>query len=338
MKNKRLLEVLLAILPFLLLNTGCSDDDDDDLIGTWYRMSDFDGLARGDASSFTIGTKGYLLCGYSGSGGKKCLNDLWVYDMDLDSWTKKADFPGTARNSAVAFTANGKGYFGTGYDGENYLNDFWEYDPATNEWTEVAPFPGSARSEAIAFDINGKGYVGCGFDGNHLKDFYAFNPATNTWEQIISIGGSKRRGATVFVIDDEAYVCGGQNNNEYISDFWKYSPRTGTWTQLRDIANKSDDDYDDEYMIVRSYGVSFVIDGCAYFTCGESGGVRSDSWKYYPATDLWENVAKFKGTSRTAPTSFSNGSRGFVVGGRSNTYRFDDIWELHPYEYDDEDY
>jgi len=315
--------------------SSCGGDDDDDLIGKWYRMSDFDGLARSDASSFTIGTKGYLVGGYD---GKKRLSDLWEYDMQLDFWTQKADMPGIARNSAVAFAVNSKGYIGTGYDGDNNLKDFWEYDPSGNVWTQKADYPGSARYGAVAFGLSGKGYVGCGYDGNYLKDFYSFNPTSDSWEQIISIGGSKRMGATSFVIDDIAYICCGQNNGDYIYDFWKYDQSSGMWTQLRDISNTSDDDYDDDYNIVRTNGVSFVIDGSAYLACGESGSVRSDSWKYIPSQDLWENVAKFKGTARTATASFSNGERGFVVSGKSSTYRFDDIWELHPYEYDDDDY
>ena len=258
--------------------------------------------------------------------------------MEQDFWTQKASMPGTARNSAVAFTVNGKGYLGTGYDGENYLKDFWEYDPTSNQWTQQADYPGSGRYGAVAFGVGNKGYRGCGYDGNYLKDFYAFNPASNSWEQIVSIGGSKRMGATSFVIDNVAYVLCGQNNGEYVDDFWKYDAQSGQWSQLRDIADTSDDDYDDEYSIVRTNGVAFVIDGAAYLSCGESGSVRSDSWKYYPTTDLWENVAKFKGTARTATVSFSNGERGYVTTGKSSTYRFDDIWELHPYEYDDDEY
>lgn len=34
----------------------------------------------------------------------------------------------------------------------------------------------------------------------------------------------------------------------------------------------------------------------------------------------------------------SNGDKGFIVTGKSSNYRFDDIWELHPYEYDDDNY
>lgn len=237
MIHKRILVFLIAFLPVII--SACSDDDDDDLIGKWYRVSDMDGLARNYASSFTIGNKGYLICGY---------------------------------------------------------------------------------------------------DGNYLKDFYAFNPVANSWTQTISIGGTKRQGATSFVINGIAYVCCGQNNGEYVDDFWKFDPSTESWTQLRDISDSSDEDYDDDYTITRTNGVAFVIDGAAYLTCGENGSLRSDTWKYYPATDLWENVAKFKGTARTATASFSSGEKGFVVSGKSGTTQFDDIWELHPNEYDDDEY
>ena len=250
--------------------------------------------------------------------------------MERDTWTQKADFPGTARNSAVAMAVDEKGYLGTGYDGTNYLNDFWEFNPTTNTWAQKADFPGSGRYGAVAFGVNGKAYIGCGYDGNYLKDFYAFNPVANS--------GTKRQGATSFVINGIAYVCCGQNNGEYVDDFWKFDPSTESWTQLRDISDSSDEDYDDDYTITRTNGVAFVIDGAAYLTCGESGSLRSDTWKYYPATDLWENVAKFKGTARTATASFSSGEKGFVVSGKSGTTQFDDIWELHPNEYDDDEY
>ena len=78
----------------------------------------------------------------------------------MDTWTQKASFPGAARNSAVAFAIDNKGYFGTGYDSDNKFSDFWEYDPVTNNWTQKADFPGSGRYSAVAFGVKGKGYIG----------------------------------------------------------------------------------------------------------------------------------------------------------------------------------
>lgn len=78
MTQKRLFLFLIALLPVMMIS--CGDDDDDDLQGKWYRMSDFDGLARSYASSFTIGNKGYLAAGIM---GKRNLsptygNTIWI--------------------------------------------------------------------------------------------------------------------------------------------------------------------------------------------------------------------------------------------------------------------
>ena len=83
-----------------------------------------------------------------------------------------------------------------------------------------------------------------------------------------------------------AYVCCGTDNSTSLSDFWKFDG--STWTQLRDIANTNDDeDYDDDYNIVRYSTVSFVIDGYAYIATGYRSGVTADYWKYDPDQDLY---------------------------------------------------
>ena len=87
MKHLNLFVFLITVISVITIS--CSSDEEDDLMGKWYRVSDFDGLARGEATSFTIGSKGYLTGGYD---GKKHLNDLWEYDMELDFWTQKASF------------------------------------------------------------------------------------------------------------------------------------------------------------------------------------------------------------------------------------------------------
>ena len=121
------------------------------------------------------------------------------------------------------------------------------------------------------------------------------------------------------MIDGKAYVCGGQNNNSDVSDFWGFDPSAATpWTQLRDIANTSDDDYDDDYTsIVRSYGVSFVIDGKAYLTLGSTAGgsYYSNYWIYDPETDLWEgdDLTAFEGSTRIHAVCFSTGTREFIL-------------------------
>ena len=63
----------------MLLAVGClagsCTDDDEYTQGVWMRRSDLDGVARGQASSFTIDNKGYLCCGFRGT-NKTYLKDL----------------------------------------------------------------------------------------------------------------------------------------------------------------------------------------------------------------------------------------------------------------------
>lgn len=338
------------LLLCICLFSSCTEEADY-TNGVWSRMSDFDGVARGQACSFTIGNKGYVCCGYT---GKKLLKDLWEYDIDGNYWTQCADMPDAApaRYDAAAFTVGEKGYVTTGYikDSPYYLGDTWEYDPALNTWTQKDDFAGSKRYGTVAFSIGSYGYVGMGYDDNYLKDVYRFNPNGSSgaqWEIVNGYGGQKRRYGSAFVIDNVAYVCCGENNGGNVSDFWKFDGTT--WTRLRDIADNGDESvYDDEtnddYNIVRSGAVSFVIDGKGYITTGStaSGTLKTDYWIYDPSSDLWtgdsdDDFTAFKGTSRKFAVSFSNGTRGFVLTGTTSSYYFDDVWELLPYERQDVD-
>src|SRR5207244_1276003 len=121
--------------------------------------------------------KGYIGIGQNGAAPAK---DFWEYDPAGDSWTQKADFGGTARAAAIAFSIGAKGYVGTGSAGGGLLNDFWEYDPSQDTWTQKEDFGGSARNYATGFSIASKGYVGQGYvggNGSVSKDSWEFDPA-----------------------------------------------------------------------------------------------------------------------------------------------------------------
>lgn len=314
-------------MSIMVIISSCGDDEDEDLVGNWVELSDFEGIPRSDAVSISLSDKGYVGTGYD---GEDRLVDFWEYDPTQDYWAQKTNFPGTARNGAVGFGADGKVYIGTGYDGTNKLKDFYEFDPSLNEWTRVADFPGTARYGAIAMTLNDKGYVGTGFDGNYLKDFYMFDPLINEWTKKVSVGGSKRRDAMAFVIDDTGYVCGGLDNGIYEDDFWKYDPDADSWTQLRNISDATDEDYDDDYAIVRTNAVTFVMDGKGYVATGGRSTTGSDVWEYNPTTDLWVEKYSLEGADRTEAVSLTINNIGYVLTGRNSSYYFDDVWRFEP--------
>ena len=136
-----------------------------------------------------------------------------------------------------------------------------------------------------------------------------------------------------FVIDDIAYVVGGNNNGTYVEDFWAYDNATDTWTEKRDIADNSDDSYDDEYQsIIRQNGACFVINGYGYVSTGDNGSILSNTWEYNPTTDLWTKKTAFEGTGRTNAIGITINNRGFVLTGKTSSLYLDDVWEFHPFE------
>jgi hypothetical protein len=350
--KKRVLFLGIAVTMLLCMAVGCSDDETGYTQGVWRRMSDMDGVGRSMACSFTIDGKGYICCGYRGS-NKTLLKDCWAYDIDGNYWTQCADMPEDAqgRQSAASFALNGKGYITTGTVKEEpiYLCDTWEYDPQTDKWKQKDDFQGGRRMGAVAFSIGDYGYVGTGYNDNYLKDFYRFDPSApegKQWETVNGFGGYKRRFAVSFVIDGEAYICCGENNGVTTEDFWKFDGNT--WTKLRDISpTNSDEDYDDDYAIMRYHTVAFVIDGKGYIATGYVGGATADYWMYDPSTDLWYGdidddftpltEANSGGSSRYGAASFSTGTRGFILSGQSGSYYMDDVYEFFPYEMEEVD-
>lgn len=322
--------MIVAIIA-LTITTCKKEEPEPELLGNWIDLSDIPGAARSQAVAFTIGKYGYVGGGVDED--NNILNDFWKYDSERNNWTQIADFPSDhERYSAVAFSLKGKGYVGTGFNGETRLNDFWAYDTLTNSWEQVADFPGTPRYGAVAFSIDTIGYVGTGFDGSYLKDFYAFYPESDTWEQKDYLAGSKRRFAVAFVLNGKGYICTGINNGVCEDDLLEYNPATGLWTEKRRISDFTDEDYDDNYTIIRSNAVAFVIGSRAYVTTGKYSSYKNDTWEYDPLTDKWEAKTSFEGVTRIDAVAFSidNNAKAYLVTGASGNTKFEDIWEFKP--------
>lgn len=148
-----------ALLAVFFIANGCSKDTDSssDLTGNWKVSSEFEGVGRTEAVSFTVGDMVYIGLGYNGTvgyTGSERLNDFWAFQKTSGTWKRVASFPGAARNNAVAFVVDGIGYVGTGFDGTQRLSDFWAYNPTTDSWSEVADladFGGVARKAQWLF-------------------------------------------------------------------------------------------------------------------------------------------------------------------------------------------
>jgi hypothetical protein len=232
------------------------------------------------------------------------------------TWTQKADFGGSIRNSAVGFSIGSKGYIGTGYDG-SYSKDFWEYNPALNTWTQKADFGGSARKSAVGFSIGSKGYIGTGYDGSYSKDFWEYNPALNTWIQKADFSGAARDSAVGFSIGSKGYIGTGYDGS-YYKDFWEYDPAKNIWNRKADFGGTA-----------RYSAIGFSIGSKCYIGTGSSSSYCKDFWEYDPVKNIWNRKADFGGPARNSAVGFSAGSKGYIGTGYDGSY-YKDFWEYDP--------
>jgi N-acetylneuraminic acid mutarotase len=250
---------------------------------SWTQKANFAGTARNSAIAFTAAGKGYVGTGWD---GYSYLSDFWKYDPGLNSWTEVADladYGGTARYGAVAFSIDDMGYIGTGYDG-NYKKDLYIYNPVADTFGAIS-FDGDKRRDAVAFVIDGKGYICTGIEnGEYVNDLFEYDPGTKIWTKKRAISNVSdedydnkytilRAGAVVFVMDGKAYITTGRYTN-YTTDTWEYDPVTDLWTQKTSFEGSS-----------RSYAVSFTSeDGRGFVALGSLGTTSTSAFN----DDLYE--------------------------------------------------
>lgn len=241
------------------------------------------------------------------------------------TWVQKANLPGPARLTAVAFTIGNKGYLGLGGNG-NYLDDFWEYNPSTNSWIQKTNFPGGGRHFAVGFSIGNFGYVGTGLDfgGVSYQDFWRYDPSNNSWTQIADFGGIARSAACSFSIGNKGYVGTGLDyNNKYLNDFWEYDPNSNSWSQISNFIGSKRADID---------RATFVIGNKAYVGTGSNGSACfKDFYEYDPATDIWTKKTDYPGAPVGGATGFSICNKGYLgLGTNFAGNNYADFWSYSP--------
>ena len=234
------------------------------------------GLARGNASGFGALGKGYICLGQGETNG--FFKDLWEFDPVTNVWTQKADFIGSPRRQAVAFSVFDKGYVGTGYDANGYCKDMYEYDPTTNVWIQKNDFGGTARKEAVGFTMGHLAFVGTGDDGVMKKDFWQYDPATDNWTQKTDMPGTARKGAVGWGQWPQAFICTGEDINfNFTTDLWEYNYWGDTWTQRADFIGAG-----------RSNAIAFVLGDVAYVGTGYDGQFYDDFYAYQRVLNVGE--------------------------------------------------
>lgn len=271
--------------------------------GLWTQKKDFGGVARIDAISFSVGTKGYIGLGKSGYGFSSGLDDLWEYDPATDTWTQKANYAGGKRTGSVSFVIQDIAFVGLGIDETSAeKKDFWQYNPTTNNWAQLADF---AATYAI---IGGKAAFSVGFSGFVVKftsnEFWEITQGA--WKQKNNLPFSPTK--TSFVLNDIAYIVANDRK------LWKYNAATDSWTGLNNFTGTS-----------QISGMS--ANGKGYIAGG--GDDNYAMWEYSPVSDTWAKKIRLRGTIKfpSYTDAFSINNKIYI---REGGFRKNTFWEFDP--------
>ena len=99
---------------------------------SWAKRKEMPDNGRNDALSFSINNRFFVSTGRHWGGnltGGHLFSDVMEYDATRNVWYNRGEIPGGARENAVCFVINGKGYIGQGENDTDIINDFWSFEP-----------------------------------------------------------------------------------------------------------------------------------------------------------------------------------------------------------------
>lgn len=227
----------------------------------WVQRADVPGIGFAYSHGFVIDSVYYI-------GPENGTNNVYAYQINSDTWSQVASYPGDDRRGQVTFTAMDggvkKGYLGMGlFVFEGVLGDFFAYDPGSDTWTEVASIsPVSSQSTAVG--IQGTGYV---YNvGGNKKDIYRYDPVLDEWTFVSSLPTDRIANASMFAIKDTGYIVFGEytisGGNPPSNDLWAFLPGP-------QVNDRIDNAIDASQMVIRTQPTSLDVsldglDGHAY--------------------------------------------------------------------------
>lgn len=248
-------------------------------------------------------------------------------------WTQIADFAGSGRHKALAFSLGESGYI-TGGEDAGSIEDFYQFGPDPGNWTLL--LSEGSQGNGTAFTIGNKAYV---FDAMHLHEF---DPDNGTWVGKTNFPGTPRYEVFAFGIGNRGYIGSGKyydgTTDVYLYDLWEFDPQDeitngtdingnpmGSWTQKADFQGAG-----------RVFGEGFSITTYGYVCCGEDNSSEFyDLWEYDPfstdnGTDANGNPMGAWSQKTDYPGPPGIGVVSFVIRNKAYIFKDNDLWQYNP--------
>ena len=321
---KNLCIIQFVIFQLIIIGNASAQDG-------WDRMEEPLYTRRYGATSFTLGNRAYICCGYVTDSllYNRHSKALQSFNPATNSWTTDScpDFPGYARSRAVAFVIGDTAYVGTGGENTNAYNDWYRFDRVSKTWNSNPIIGPISVYSAVAFSIGNYGYFGTGYNTGSigLDTFFYYDPNVGQFFLMdYNFPGGNRYNALVFTIGNYAYFGGGINNEIVLKDFWKFDPSTYPyWFQKDTLPSR------------KQLAATFTIGSRGYVTTGGSlsEDYTNDIWEYNSETETWRYSYNLPDNDlkRQSANGFSFNNKGYIsYGSGDDNFIFCDLWEFIP--------
>lgn len=200
--------------------------------------------------------------------------DFWVFDVDLGTWTRKADAPFNFKTGSDSAAGNGYVYANTGES----IATFGRYDILNDSWSTLADIPFIKISSGFTLQyINDKIYA---LQSSGERGFAVYDIESNSWSLLASLPDPTAIGCLI-PYQDKIYSVSWTNRLRY------YDISTNTWS-------------------AQISTVPFSASGCdihndrIYFVTSNWSQV-TQFWSYDITNNTWESKADLPTTSANPP-------------------------------------
>jgi N-acetylneuraminic acid mutarotase len=191
---------------------------------TWSALASKPGNGVVGATCFEFGNK-VIIVGGKFQGNQPAINEVWEYDIGMNVWTQKNNFPFGGRFRASGTVINNVGYLMFGLDENNrFRKEMYGYNQSADSWTKILDFPqalGRAYSSLKAID--NKLILFGGYDSlnTYYQDVWCYDIANTNWTQTANFSSFGRKGGMSTVVDNKFYYsCGINSMDVRLNETW----------------------------------------------------------------------------------------------------------------------
>ncbi|MDZ7846433.1 MAG: kelch repeat-containing protein [Owenweeksia sp.] len=222
------------------------------------------------------------------------------------------DFPGPARDDAVAEVSGDFMFYGTGFSaGFSPLRDFWRYSFSDTNWEQLPDVPFSARQYCASAMVRDQLYLIGGWHDpqEYYDEVWRLDTRSMRWEQLSDFPGAPRWAASAVSHRGVIYFGMGRDNSARYQDWWAYHPEQNHWQPLPPLPAQG-----------RNVALAEVVGAKIYLGLGEDslGQALSDIWVFDIKQHLWEKLAMPNLPALKHPASAVRQGKIYLAGGESN--------------------